>query len=134
MILFDSDACIAVLRERPALVRQRALQAVSRGDRIFVSSVAVFELWYGVRYSDRIEANTRRLEAFLATITSIPFDDEDARTAGTIHADLRRRGQEIGPYDCLIAAQALRRRFLLVSANLREFTHVKGLRCEDWAK
>jgi tRNA(fMet)-specific endonuclease VapC len=133
-ILFDSNACIAVIRRRPAIVRDRILQAQAAGDRVFVSSVAVFELWFGTAYSSRVEHNTRLLEAFLETIASIPFDDEDARVAGTIRADLRRRGAEIGPYDCLIAAQAVRRDYLLITANVREFSRVKGLRWENWAK
>jgi tRNA(fMet)-specific endonuclease VapC len=132
-ILLDSNVCIAIMRGRPAMVRERALRSEAEGLRIFVSSVAVFELWFGVASSDRPEENTRRLAAFLATIASIPFDDDDSRVAGAIRADLRRRGLEIGPYDCLIAAQAVRRNYLLVTANVREFSRVAGLRWENWA-
>lgn len=132
-VLLDSNACIAVLRQRPARVRERALDFEAAGNRIFVSTITVFELWYGVSYSERREENTLRLAAFLATIASIPFDGEDAHVAGEIRADLRRRGAEIGPYDCLIAAQTLRRDFLLITANVREFSRVAGLRVENWA-
>jgi tRNA(fMet)-specific endonuclease VapC len=133
-ILLDSDACIAIIRQRPALVRERASRAEAQGERIFVSSISVFELWTGVVMSDWSEGNTLRLTAFLATITSIPFEDPDARIAGEIRGELRRRGQEIGPYDCLIAAQALRRDFLLITGNIREFSRVKGLRFENWTR
>ena len=131
--LLDSNTCIELMRQRQMRVRERALQFEAAGNRMFVSSIGVFELRYGVAYSSRPEENERRLAAFLATIPSIPFDDEDARAAGIIRADLRRRGAEIGPFDCLIAAQAVRRDLLLITANVREFSRIAALRWESWA-
>jgi tRNA(fMet)-specific endonuclease VapC len=133
-VLFDSNACIAVIRNSPARIGERAALAIDAGERIFTSSVVVFELRYGVAYSGRPEHNARLLDAFLATISSIPFGDDDASVAGTIRARLRRQGAQIGAYDCLIAAQAVRRDWLLVTANEREFSRVNGLRWENWAK
>jgi predicted nucleic acid-binding protein len=37
-------------------------------------------------------------------------------------------------YDLLIAGQALRREFTLVTANVTEFARVKGLAWQDWSK
>jgi tRNA(fMet)-specific endonuclease VapC len=132
-ILLDSNACIAAIRERPPIIRERILKAEAARQRFFVSSIVVFELWYGIAYSSRPEENARNLAVFLTTAATIPLDDEDAQVAGAIRADLRRLGTEIGPYDCLIAAQAVRRDFLLVTANVREFSRVPGLRWENWA-
>ena len=41
-------------------------------------------------------------------------------------------GGGIGPYDVLIAGQALARGLTLVTHNVREFGRVEGLRVEDW--
>jgi tRNA(fMet)-specific endonuclease VapC len=133
-VFLDSSACIALIRQRPAIVRERTRQAEAAGHRIFLSSIVAFELWYGVAYSSQPELNARLLEGFLITMRTVPFDDEDAKVAGAIRADLRQRGSEIGPYDCLIAAQALRRDFVLITGNVREFSRVKGLRWENWAE
>jgi tRNA(fMet)-specific endonuclease VapC len=46
---------------------------------------------------------------------------------------LERKGKRIGEYDTLIAGQALSRNLVLVTANKREFTRVKGLVVEDWS-
>lgn len=97
-----------------------------------VPSVTSFELWFGAAYSDRIEANKQALSYFLEGFEILPFDGEDARIAGTIRSDLRRRGRPIGTYDVLIAAQALRHDALLVTANVREFSRVPDLRWENW--
>ncbi len=63
----------------------------------------------------------------------IPFDKEDAIAAGNIRATLALAGTPIGPFDTLIAGQALCRGLTLVTANTREFSRVEGLRVEDWS-
>ena len=105
------------------------------GDRIFVSSIAIFELWYGVFKSARHDFNRKRLDTFLAgPVAVLPFEEEDAQAAGSIRAALESSGNPIGAYDVLIAAQALRHQLTLVTANVSEFSRVKGLSWQDWAK
>jgi tRNA(fMet)-specific endonuclease VapC len=133
--LLDTNACIALINERPASVRTRFKNAVELGAQANVSTIVVFELWYGVAKSERQEANTIRLETFLAgPINLLPFEEEDARTAGKIRAAIEAAGRPIGAYDLLIAAQAVRLKLTLVTANAREFARIKGLEWEDWAK
>ena len=106
---------------------------VSEGGSILVSSVVLFELWYGVARSGRREENTERLRVFLLGVKSIlPFEEEDASIAGDLRASLEMGGTPIGPYDLLIAAQALRSGITLVTANISEFARVPGLEWEDW--
>ncbi|MGO9271260.1 MAG: type II toxin-antitoxin system VapC family toxin [Terriglobia bacterium] len=133
--LLDTNACIAVINGRPEAVRSRLQKALGHGSRIWVSSVAAFELWYGVGKSSRLEVNARRLAAFFAgPITVLSFDDEDARAAGTLRAQLEAVRRPIGAYDLLIAGQALRRNLILVTANVSEFRRVEGLVWQNWAK
>lgn len=97
--------------------------------------MAAFELWYGVAKSVRQEFNRKRLETFLSgPLTVLPFEDADARAASTIRAALETAGKPIGAYDVLIAGQALRHELTLVTANVSEFSRVKGLMWQDWAK
>ncbi len=49
--LLDTNACIALINGEPATVRTRMQKAAATGDHVLVSSVAVFELWYGVAKS-----------------------------------------------------------------------------------
>ena len=94
-----------------------------------------FELWYGIAKSVRIEINAQRLEALLSSaVVALPFDNEDSRAAGSIRATLQAAGKPIGAYDYLIAGQALARQLTLVTANVSEFSRVKGLIWQDWAK
>jgi tRNA(fMet)-specific endonuclease VapC len=133
--LLDTNACIALINDKPMSVRSRFQKAVSAGSQIFVSSITAFELWYGVRKSSREEFNTRRLQTFLAgPIITLPFEDEDAAAAGSVRAFLETSGKPIGAYDLLVAGQALQRQLTLVTANVAEFSRVKGLVWQDWAK
>lgn len=131
--LLATNAAIALLRNKPARVRERYREAEASGDYLAVSSVVLFELWYGVAKSSQLPGNTERLRVFLSgDLDLLDFDDEDARTAGQVRADLEKRGTPIGAYDVLIAGQALRRKLTVVTANTSEFGRVTGLSWEDW--
>lgn len=88
------------------------------------------ELFYGAFRSRRSRTNLDRVDALRFPI--VEFDGDDARQSGAIRAELAAQGTPIGPYDVLIAGQALNRGLTLVTRNLREFGRVAGLRVEDW--
>ena len=52
--------------------------------------------------------------------------------AGDLRAALEANGTAIGPYDLLIAAQALRTGTTLATANVAEFAHVPDRTWQDW--
>jgi tRNA(fMet)-specific endonuclease VapC len=131
--LLDTNAVIALLKNEPAIFRKRLRRAVSREAAIGVSSIVLYELWYGVARSARRRENAERLRAFLSGgIEVAPFGEEDAQAAGDLRATLEAAGTPIGPYDLLIAAQALRSGATLVTANVSEFARVPGLDWQDW--
>ena len=133
--LLDTNACIALINGKPAGVRHRFQKVLEKGAGVNVSAIVIFELWYGVAKSIQKEGNANRLEIFLSgPITILPFDEEDAETAGRVRAEVEMAGKPIGAYDLLIAGQALRHKVTLVTANTKEFQRVPGLAFEDWAK
>jgi tRNA(fMet)-specific endonuclease VapC len=133
-ILLDTNVCIALINRRPPVVRDHARIARDRGERLAISSISLFELWFGVSKSVRAEENSERLADFMSPLNVVPFDEEDAYRAGQIRAELERSGLPIGAYDYLIAAQAVQKDLLLVTANVGEFSRVHGLRWEDWSR
>ena len=46
--------------------------------------------------------------------------------------ELERTGQQVGPFDILIAGTALASGATLVTHNLREFGRIRDLRLADW--
>ena len=132
--LLDTNAVIAVIRGEPDIVRKRLRRARGRGEAVAVSSVVLFELWCGVARSGRRRENAERLRVFLSGAVEIaPFEEEDAMVAGDLRAALDPAGTPIGPYDLLIAAQALRTGATLVTANVSEFARVRDLVRQDWS-
>jgi tRNA(fMet)-specific endonuclease VapC len=131
--LLDINAVVALLRNQPPVVRERFRAVEVAGDYLAVSSVVLFELWYGVEESTHVPENTERLRVFLSgDMDVLAFDDEDAKSAGRIRAALEKSGTTIGPYDLLIAGQALARGLTVVTANAAEFAPVQGLGWVDW--
>jgi tRNA(fMet)-specific endonuclease VapC len=133
--LLDTNVCIALINRRPASVRTHFDRKLAQGSQVYISSVVVFELWYGVSKSQRPELNAHLLVGFLSgPVEQLAFDAEDARSAGELRAELEATGKPVGDYDLLIAGQALRHKMILVTASAREFGRIKKLSWEDWSK
>jgi tRNA(fMet)-specific endonuclease VapC len=133
--VLDTNACMAIISGTPTSVRSHFQKTKAAGAEIFVSTIVAFELWYGVAKSSRDEFNRNRIATFFAgPITLLAFEDEDAQRAGSVRAALEISGKLIGAYDVLLAGQALQRQLTLVTADTSEFSGVKNLLWQDWAK
>ncbi len=64
--------------------------------------------------------------------TVLPFDSDDAVTAGKIRAFLEKQGNIIGPYDYQIAAQGITKGLTVITHNVLEFERIPGIILEDW--
>ena len=133
MIHLDTNVVIALLNDRPALVREKFEAA--RSAPLFISMIVYHELMYGAAASERRQANEEKIALFIASsnIAILEFTEKDACEAASIRAYLKKMATPIGPYDVLIAAQAHRAGAILVTANSREFNRVQGLVVVDWA-
>ena len=130
MYLIDTNICIFLKNKKPIHVLEKLKSVLNRD--VFLSSVTIAEMQFGVYNSQNIEKNRISLTEFLAPFQIIDFDDRDAEYFGKIRAELKQRGELIGPYDMLIAAQAVARKLILVTNNTKEFTRVPELAIEDW--
>ncbi len=127
MLCLDTNTVIGIMTGRSAPVVQRLRGQVTRGTRILIPAIVVYELRFGAARSARRIANDQAIDSFLAPFETPSFDTDDATEAADIRAHLHRGGTPIGPYDVLIAAQARRRGATLVTANVREFRRVPRL-------
>ena len=133
--LLDTNAAIAIIKGKPRLVSERLIAVADAGSTIALSTIALYELHYGASKSTNPDKNRSSIDKLLAgAIVVLPFEDEDAAHAGAIRAALKTAGTPIGPYDVLLAGQAIRHGAVLVTANVREFRRVAHLNVEDWSK
>jgi tRNA(fMet)-specific endonuclease VapC len=126
--LLDADAVIGLLNNRSANLARRARREAPAD--VAISAIVAHELFYGAFGSRRAEENLARVDALRFQV--VEFDKEDARQAGEIRALLAAQGTPIGPYDVLIAGQAVARNVVLVTGNTSEFGRVPRLRIENW--
>ena len=130
MYLLDTNICIYIIKKKPIEVLKK-LKTKSKND-IYISSITVAELEYGVAKSDYPEKNKISLIEFLSIFKILNFDDNDAVEFGMIKADLTKKGKIIGPMDLLIAAQAKSKKLILVTNNIKEFERVIDIKVENW--
>jgi tRNA(fMet)-specific endonuclease VapC len=128
--LLDTNICIYIINKKPEAVYQR-FKKVSL-DNIFISTISEYEIKYGVEKSQKSDHNKKIVNEFLGFLNILPFDSESASIAGSIRNTLEKKGQIIGPYDLLIASQALAKDAILVTNNEKEFKRIKNLKVENW--
>lgn len=126
--LLDTNVVTALLNDIDSKAARRARRE-KPGD-VAISAIVAHELFYGAFKSQRTDRNVGLVDALRFAV--LEFDKEDARQAGRIRAVLAHGGTPIGPYDVLIAGQALARQLTLVSHNASEFQRVEGLASENW--
>lgn len=129
--LLDTNIVIALSKNSPALSGWLHRCPASS---IALSTVVLAELEYGIAKSTRPEHNRRVFEAITNAFEVLAFDAPASRHYGLLRADLERRGRLIGPYDMMIAAQALALDLIVVTDNVDEFSRVEGLRVENWLR
>ena len=128
--LLDTNVWVDYLNGRHPNVTRRIQLCLPQD--LCLNSIIVAELRYGADKSERKLENHARLDVLLAEIQCLDFDQQAAAAFGLIRAALEEAACVIGPYDMLIAAQALSRRLVLVTDNVREFSRVEGLEFENW--
>ena len=128
--LLDTNTCSYALKRRPPRLAEKLSSKPVK--EVMVSTITVYELLTGCEKSPARQRLLREVNAFLAPFEKLVFNLEDSQKAAQVRASLESKGTPIGPYDVLLAAQALSRGLTLVTSNLREFRRVGGLDLEDW--
>lgn len=86
--LLDANAIIALLNDTTSPIAKRVRRYAPRD--FGVSAVVIHELYYGTFKSQRVEQNVARVDALQFSV--LEFDEEDARQAGQIRAQLAAKG------------------------------------------
>lgn len=128
--MLDTNICIYIINKHPEQVIKR-FSMLPKGVTE-ISSVVLSELAFGANKSQLCEKNLQALSKFTIPVSVIPYDDAAAYLYGKLRADLSRKGKLIGQLDMMIAAHAISVNAILVTNNLKEFSRIKSLKCENW--
>ena len=129
--LLDTNICIYIINEKPGKVLRKFEQYSVH--EFGISSITHAELQYGVAKSKKKNKNQVALDEFLLPLAIIPFHGKRlVERYGKIRTFLESKGKTIGPLDTLIAAHALSLDLTIISNNIREFSRIPNLKCENW--
>lgn len=138
MILLDTDHLSVFFDERDARQGPLKMRMAAADDEVACTIVSVEEVLRGwlaiihrLRDAHRQIPSYTRLRRFLGAIGDwqiVPFEER----AASQFAALRRQRIRIGTMDLKIASIAIVNDALLLTSNLRDFSFVSGLRCENW--
>jgi tRNA(fMet)-specific endonuclease VapC len=127
--LLDTDTVSYALRGQ-GQVAARLLE--HQPSDICIGSITLAELSFGAG-AKRSQRLRRAIRSFTKDVTVVPFDKACAERFGVVAAALATRGEPIGVYDTLVAAQALCLGLTVVTNNTRHFSRVPGLAADNWA-
>jgi tRNA(fMet)-specific endonuclease VapC len=127
--LLDTNTCISLMRGHPKTLSRITPLAPSD---CAVSTVTTYELYTGVEKCARPTVERAKVDRLLKTLIVLSFDPTAAQEAAKVRATLESEGVSIGPYDLLLAGQAIALSLTLVTGNSREFARVSGLAIEEW--
>lgn len=100
-------------------------------DCVCTSVIAAAELRYGATKSNSATL-AQRVSLILSAMEILQLETPADHHYAAIRHHLTQRGTLIGPNDLLIAAHALANDLTVVTANVREFSRVPGLKVENW--
>jgi tRNA(fMet)-specific endonuclease VapC len=127
--LLDTNILSHLIRNPsgPVFDRLKSILPATACTSIVVSAEIRFGLCKGASEKLQIQA-----EKVLEVMDVLPLEKPADEHYGKIRAFLNQAGKPIGGNELLIAAHTLALNLTLVSANLREFSRVPGLRVENW--
>jgi len=127
--MLDADTVSYALRGEGRVVA-RLLE--HQPSELCISAITLAELNFGAE-AKRSQKIRRAIGRFVKDVAVVPFDEASAERFAVVAAALSTRGQPIGLYDTLVAAQALALGVTIVTNNTRHFSRVPGLPVENWA-
>lgn len=133
--VLDTTAFSAAMRRENALLN---LLKRHRPGNIVTTPPTVAEIHYGIERLDKSSKKFLLLKSerdrWLSIIAILPWSGEASGYFGKIKAALESGGTLIDDFDIAIAAIAMAHDCGVITANLKHFRRIKGLKIKTWKK
>jgi Predicted nucleic acid-binding protein, contains PIN domain len=124
--LLDTNIIIALFAKDPKIHDRMA-----NAEEIFVSCIAIGEMYFGAYKSLKIQENISRIDEFVLKNTVLSCNTETAKIYGNIKNRLKDKGQPIPENDIWLAAIAQQYGLILVTKD-SHFDAIENLKIEKW--
>lgn len=130
-IIFDTSILVGLERTSSSLEK---LVKGREGEPFGISIISVSELLHAVHRADS-EARREQREAFVEKILEIfplyPFDLNASRVYARLWSQFIKKGIVVGTHDLMIASTCLSLGFSVLTAEIRDYRKIEGLRIEE---
>ncbi|MBI4149308.1 type II toxin-antitoxin system VapC family toxin [Candidatus Woesearchaeota archaeon] len=123
--LLDTDIAIEYLRGNPTAVEKLGILSF---ENLYISSISVAELFYGVYDSKNIKRHLAGLLQFLEKVEIINLNLGVCQRFGQTKAELRKRGRLLDNFDLLIGAMCLCNGSILLTNNNKHYQRIQGIK------
>lgn len=122
----DTNIIIALFADESAVKEN-----LSEAEEVFIPSIAIGELYFGARKSERAMENLARINEFTAGSVVLGCDTDTARYYGEIKNSLHIKGCPLPENDIWIAAVALQHDLVLVTRDTH-FDEIENMKTIVW--
>ncbi len=130
-IIFDTSTLIGLERTSSSLEK---LVKERESEPFGISIISASELLHAVHRADS-EARRELREAFVEKILEsfplYPFDLSASRVYARLWAQFIKKGVVVGTHDLMIASTCLSLGFSVLTAEIRDYRKIEGLRIEE---
>jgi predicted nucleic acid-binding protein len=130
-IIFDTSTLVGL--ERTSLSLEKLVKG-RESEPFGISMISVSELLHAVQRADS-EARRELRQAFVEKILEIfplyPFDLSASRVYARLWGQFIKKGVVVGSHDLMIASTCLSLGFSVLTAEIRDYRKIEGLRIEE---
>src|SRR3990167_10848649 len=118
----DTNICIYALKGQFEGLRHKLKEHIPA--EIKIPSLVRAELLCGAKKSNSPQKSLEVIERFLFPFDIFDFDKSASEVYAEIRYETEKNGTSVGPNDLIIAATAISHHAILVTHNVKEFSHI----------
>jgi tRNA(fMet)-specific endonuclease VapC len=125
-VLLDTNIIIALFEAEASIINGLKISS-----EVFLSSIVLGELYYGIFKSANVEQNISRIEELRKRLTVLSCDSNTSEVYGKIKNNLREKGRPIPENDIWISALSKQYNLTLITRD-KHFEEVEDILIERW--
>ena len=135
MFLLDTNICSYLISQTEPYFK-KILDNLLKQDRskVFISSLSVAEMLYGVENSTYKEQNLALVNEFIGHFNIVDFNYESAQIYAKVRKQAKDKNRKVGEIDMQIASITIANNLTLITNNEKDFNYIDFITIANWSK